>query len=200
MARPPAIHPVLYSLSSPMAAICRNESRYIAMTAPESMPDIRARIERAIQRVVRATAPLSPDQLLLPCLPDGWTVKDVLAHLTWWDQWLLATLPADEALDGPRILPPLFDQTSETQDSIDAMNAKVFAHYRSRSVADVLEGFAATRQRVAARVARLSEEDLFAPEGLSKQLGFPAAPLIQGIYEHYEEHADQLERLPFVSR
>lgn len=170
------------------------------MTAHESMPDIRARIDSAIQRVVHATAPLSPEQLLLPCLPDGWSVKDVLAHLTWWDQWLLATLPADEALDGPRILPPLFDEIPTTQDSIDAMNAKVFAHYRSRSVAEILEGFATTRQRIAARVARLSEDDLFDPEGFSKQLGFPAAPLIQGIYEHYEEHANQLERLPFVSR
>jgi hypothetical protein len=45
------------------------------------------------------------------------------------------------------------------------------------------------------RVSQLSEKDLYDPAGISALIGQPVAPLIHGIYEHYEEHAHEFERL-----
>ena len=41
------------------------------MDEPQTMEAIVARIERAMQRVIQAIAPLSPGQMLEPRLPDG---------------------------------------------------------------------------------------------------------------------------------
>ena len=44
------------------------------------------------------------------------------------------------------------------------------------------------------RVSQLSDKDLYDPEGISSIIGLSVAPLICGIYEHYEEHAHEFER------
>jgi hypothetical protein len=44
-------------------------------------------------------------------------------------------------------------------------------------------------------VSQLSDKDLYDPEGISSIIGLSVAPLICGIYEHYEEHAHEFERL-----
>jgi hypothetical protein len=165
------------------------------MSAPQTMAEIIARIERAMQRVVQAITPLSPAQMLEPRLPDGWSVKDVLAHLTWWDQWLLFTLPADQNAPGPPITPPLADQIPPTDDWADEMNAKVYAYNQSRKLSTIQAEFSATCSQLLLRVSQLSINDLDDPGGIAAVIGQPVAPLILGIYEHYEEHAHELEQL-----
>jgi uncharacterized damage-inducible protein DinB len=159
------------------------------------MPEIIARIERAMQRVVQAIAPLSPTQMLEPRLPGGQSVKDVLAHLAWWDQWLLYTLPADQSTSRTPIAPPLAEQIPATDHWADEMNAKVYAYNQPRELSTIQAEFAATRSQLLQRVSQLSIDDLYNPDGISAMIGQPVAPLILGIYEHYEEHAHELEQL-----
>src|SRR5262245_37675346 len=98
------------------------------MSAPQTIAEITTRIERAMQRVVQAIAALSPAQMLEPRLSDGRSVKDVLAHLTWWDQWLLITLPGDQNTLSTPITLPLVDEIPATDHWADEMNAKVYAY------------------------------------------------------------------------
>ena len=142
------------------------------MNEPQTMPELLDRIERAIGRVKQAIAPLSPAQMLEPRLEGGRSVKDTVAHLAWWDQWLLMTLPADQAGPGAPIALPLADQIPATGSWAEELNAKTLQ-----------------------RVSQLSLDDLYQPERLSAAIGQPAAPLVLGIYEHYEEHAHELEQL-----
>ena len=165
------------------------------MSAPDTMAGIIARIERAVQRVVQAITPLSPTQMLEPRLSEGRSVKDVLAHLTWWDQWLLFTLPADRNTSPPPIAPPLFDQIPLTDHWADDMNAKVYAYNQPRELSPIQAEFTATRNQLLQRVSQLSITDLDDPDGMAAVIGQPVAPLILGIYEHYEEHAHELEQI-----
>lgn len=165
------------------------------MSAPQTMPEIRARIEGSVQRVVHGLAHLSPDQMTEPRLEDGRSVKDMLAHLTWWDQWLLFTLPADPHATHTPSAPPLFDQIPKREHWADEMNATVAAYNQSRELQPILDEFTATYKQLLERVAHLSLDDLFDPNGMSLQIGQPVAPLILGIYEHYEEHAHELEQV-----
>src|SRR3954447_4121610 len=165
------------------------------MSAPPTMPEIITRIEQAMQRVTRAIAPLSPTQMLEPQLSDGHSVKDVLAHLAWWDQWLLFTLPADQNTPQAPIAPPLMDQIPATSEWADEMNANVHAYNQARDLSIIQAEFTATRDRLLQRVSQLSLDDLYNPEGIATVIGQPVAPLVLGIYEHYEEHAHELEQL-----
>lgn len=164
------------------------------MSEPQTIADIVTRSERAMQRVAAAVDRLSPAQMLEPQLSGGRSVKDVLAHLTWWDQWLLFTLPADQSAPGTTVAPPLFDQIPAAGAWADEMNAKVFAYYQARDLSTIQAEFTATCARLLQRVSQLSLDDLYNPDGIAAQIGQPVAPLVLGIYEHYEEHAHELEQ------
>lgn len=165
------------------------------MSVPHTMTEVITRIKQAMQCVIQAVTPLSPAQMLEPRLSDGHSVKDVLAHLTWWDQWLLFTLPADQHTPHPPITPPLVDHIPPTNDWADEMNAKVYAYNQPRALSLIQAEFTATGNQLLERVSQLSITDLYNPDGISAVIGQPVAPLVLGIYEHYEEHAHELEQL-----
>ena len=165
------------------------------MAVPHSFTEIVTRIERAMQRLTQAIDPLSPAQKLEPRLPDGRSVKDVLAHLTWWDQWLLVTLPANQNTPVQPIILPLADQIPATDHWADEMNAKVRIYNQGRELSVIEAEFAAVRKQLFERVSQMSIDDLYDPDGMSAIIGQPVAPLILGIYEHYEEHAYELEQM-----
>ncbi|MFN8487096.1 MAG: ClbS/DfsB family four-helix bundle protein [Caldilineaceae bacterium] len=160
-----------------------------------TMSEILPRIEHAMHRVVQALTQLTPDAMIEPRLAGGRSVKDVLAHLTWWDQWLLFTLPADPTTSQTPVKPPLFDQIPEGNEWAEEMNAKVFAYNQPRALATIQAEFAATCEQLLQRIAHPSIADLYAPDGMTVRIGQPVAPLILGIYEHYEDHAHELEQL-----
>lgn len=74
------------------------------------------------------------------------------------------------------------------------MNARVHAYNQPRDLETILAEFNTAREQLVRRVAPFSLDDLYNPDGISAQIGQPLAPLVLGIYEHYEEHADELER------
>lgn len=165
------------------------------MTTPQTIAEIVERSEHAMQRVAQAIAPLSSAQLLEPRLPGDRSVKDVLGHLTWWDQWLLHTLPPDPNGSYPSMPLPLAEQIPPTNDWAHEMNAKVHSYTQTRDLATIQAEFTVTCKQLLERVSHLTIDDLYNAEGLSARIGYPAAPLILGIYEHYEEHAHEFEQL-----
>lgn len=164
------------------------------MTPQTPIAEILPRIERAIGRVVQAVSSMPPARTHEPLLGEGRSVKDVLGHLAWWDQWLLVTLPPAPDAPARTLTLPLFDQIPTTQDWADDMNAKVLAYNKPREFSAIWGEFTATLDLLRSRVSQLSDEDLYDPAGIASMIGQPVAPLICGIYEHYEEHAHELER------
>ena len=165
------------------------------MSNRQTIEQILPRIERAIQRVLQSVTHMSPAQIHEPRLAGGRSVKDVLGHLTWWDQWLLITLPPAPGAPALTTPLPLSDQIPPTNDWADEMNAKVLAYNKSREFSEIWGELTATCDLLVRRVSQLSDEDLSDPAGLAAIIGQPVAPLICGIYEHYEEHAEELEQL-----
>lgn len=165
------------------------------MDTPQTIPELVTWIEQAMQRVTTAINSLSPVQMQAARLADGRSVKDVLGHLTWWDQWLLVTLPTDQNTPATPITLPLADQIPPGDHWADEMNAKVLRYNQPRTLAAIQAEFTATCNHLLQRVAQLTTADLYDVQGLTAHIGQPAAPLILGIYEHYEEHAHELEQL-----
>ena len=111
------------------------------MSTQPTMTEILPRIEQSIQRVVQTVTTLPPAARLEPLLPGERSVKDVLGHITWWDQWLLLTLPPAEGEPAPAITLPLADQIPPTDHWADEMNAKVLLYNKPRDFAPIWTNF-----------------------------------------------------------
>lgn len=135
---------------------------------------------------------LTEAQIGAPKLDDGWSIKDVVAHLMAWQQVTNARLRAalrDEEPDfgnWPEGLDP------ESEDDLDAINAWIFAAHHERSWGSIYQDWRSGFQRVLDTARSV-------PNSVLMELGrfawLPDTPLIavlQGTYEHHDEHWDWL--------
>src|SRR5512144_2221590 len=94
--------------------------------------------ERVLQRLAAewdslldSYAGLSEAELLEPGVTAAWSVRDIIAHVTWWEEEALTHLPLIVA--GGR--PPRY---SVTYGGIDAFNARMTEQRKALSLAEVL--------------------------------------------------------------
>lgn len=131
-------------------------------------------------------APLSEEQMTIPAVNGPWSVKDNIAHLTAWHDYLLNQLQG--VIDGekpPKFMPGL---------SEDEINEGFYQQNKDRPLAEVMADFRLSYQRILAAVQSISEEALNAPFPWRKN-GNAAWGLIAGnTYEHYEEHGNIIRR------
>lgn len=132
-------------------------------------------------------APLSEEQLTTPNVNGDWSVKDNLAHLTAWHEYLLSRLQAlREGGTPPEWMPGL---TTE-----DEINERIYQQNKDRPLADVQTDFRASFERVLDAIEALSEEQLNAPFPWSSS-GNPVWGLVAGnTFGHYEEHGNIIRR------
>ncbi|HEU4784149.1 MAG TPA: maleylpyruvate isomerase N-terminal domain-containing protein [Ktedonobacterales bacterium] len=117
------------------------------------------------------------EEIVQPGRFGAWSVKDMLAHITFWEQRLIAYVNgATESL-----VQPDEDETV----AIDRINAEVLAAHRDRRLAEVRAAFDASYQQTLALAESLSAEDL-ANEALYGLLA-------GDTFEHYREHIEMLE-------
>src|SRR5579884_3401160 len=96
---------------------------------------------------------LSEAQMLMPEVNGSWSVKDNIAHLTAWQDYLISHLEGLLAgKEPPEFLPGL---TSE-----DEQNEQLYQQNKHRPLAEVLSAFRASYRRAYVAVQALSEEAL----------------------------------------
>ena len=155
-----------------------------------------SRIEAAHARFLHAIARLTDAQLQAPVLENGWSVKDVLAHLAFWDGRLLHAVnpqPGPEGGPPSRLAPPLIADIPYDEQWLATVNARIYALNRARTLADVRAEFDATRRHLLRTAAALSPQAVADLDGLTAPLGEPFSTMLLGAYGHYEEHAEELE-------
>jgi uncharacterized RmlC-like cupin family protein len=123
-------------------------------------------------------------------LPSGWSVKDLVAHITFWERALLDRLEAVAA--GRAISAPAYPIDAD----VDATNARVQAEHSSQSW-DVLHfDFAEVHRRMTELVARLDDADLFDPTRAQALIGVEEYTVADRIYaettEHFGEHTAEI--------
>ena len=128
-------------------------------------------------------APLSAVQMAQP-LADGWSVKDVLAHITVWEGLLVEWLGALATGTPPATpVPP-------TREAVDRLNAAHHTAAQARPLPMVLTAFHRSFGRVLQTVDALPVgADLETPLPQPWAEGVPLGQLIaENTYEHYQEH------------
>ncbi len=126
-------------------------------------------------------ASLSEAQMLTPEVNGPWSVKDNIAHLAAWQDYLHEQL--EGLLTGKE--PPSFLPGLTTEDE---QNEALYQQNKNRPLAEVLAAYRASYQRVYTTVQALSEEALNAPLPWRAN-GNPVWLSIAGnTYGHYQEH------------
>ena len=120
----------------------------------------RSRIDRLIAKVETAWAGfhesyagLSDEELLVPGVTGAWSVRDLIAHVTWWDAEAITHLPM--VLEGGT--PPRY---SVTYGGIDAFNALKTEETRDLSLDAVRHEAEATHARLLAYLRSVPPERL----------------------------------------
>jgi hypothetical protein len=133
------------------------------------------KLEHAWTTFRESYAGLTNGQLTEPGVTGDWSVKDILAHVSWWEEEALKHLPL--ILQGGR--PPRY---SVLYGGIDAFNARMTEQRRGLALSEVLRHLDETHLRLVAYVQNAPEEQLVSENRFRRRLRLDT-------YSHYPIHA-----------
>jgi hypothetical protein len=125
-------------------------------------------------------AGLSDAELLEPGVAGSWSVRDVIAHVTWWEEEALTHLPL--ILAGGR--PPRY---SVTYGGIDAFNAKMTERKKDLPLSEVLRQRDDTHRRLIALIESAPDDQVTAETRFRRRLRLDT-------YGHYPKHAQAIRK------
>jgi len=133
------------------------------------------RLDAAWKAFEESYAGLSDAQLMKPGVTGDWSVRDILAHVTTWEEEALTHLPL--VLAGGT--PPRY---SARYGGIDAFNVRMTKQKRSLSLSEVRAQLAATHGRLVGFIQSAPEHQLFGETRFRHRLRLDT-------YGHYPLHA-----------
>ena len=134
-----------------------------------------ARLDVAWRDFEASYAGLSDAELLVPGVTGAWSVRDIIAHVTWWEEEALEHLPL--VLDGGR--PPRY---SVRYGGIDAFNALMTERRRHLPLAAVLRQHDEVHARLLAYLGTVPGALLARESRFRRRLRLDC-------YGHYPKHA-----------
>jgi hypothetical protein len=132
---------------------------------------------------------LSARQMAEEEVEAGWTVKDILAHITVWERRMLRWM--NETLDGikPDMLPD-----GMTWDDLDRWNEETYLEDKNRPLKEILLEYSSALPKILEIVEKASEEELISPERFAWRKGTPLWEMVaSNTFWHYGEHREQIE-------
>jgi hypothetical protein len=133
------------------------------------------RLDSAWNDFEESYAGLSEAQLMIPRVTGEWSVRDIIAHVTWWEEEALKYLPVIRAGGAsPRY--------SVTYGGIDAFNAMMTEQRSGLSLAEVLRQHDAVHARLIDYVTAAPKELFTRETRFRRRLRFDT-------YGHYPVHA-----------
>ncbi len=142
----------------------------------QRMTDTRDRLWRAIEG-------LTAEQMVQPGVNGEWSVKDILAHMAFWEERCLNRLRLVVAgrLDQIQYINP---------DEVDGINYRAWQERREWTLDRVVTRLKAVREELVAALAVLTDEQLTA-----SPTQIPVWQMIAvDTFEHDEEHISQILR------
>jgi hypothetical protein len=133
------------------------------------------KLDKAWMEFKESYAGLSDARLTEPGVVGDWSVKDILAHVTWWEEEALKYLP----LIIQQGTPPRY---STQYGGIDAFNALMTERRQDLSLAGVLQQQQETHRRLVDYLESVPEEQFTRETRFRHRLRLDT-------YRHYPEHA-----------
>jgi uncharacterized protein (TIGR03083 family) len=165
-----------------------NPNEYTHM--PRDKAELIERIQREWSALEQIIAQVDKEQMNRPDA-GGWSVKDNLAHLTVWEDFMrlyhLQNRPPHEVLQLDK---QMFEQLDE-----DGLNRVLHQRYQNRSIDDVLTDLRRSHAQVLTDLEQLSYNDLMKPHYPDDPEARPLIGWVTGnTYEHYQEHRATIQK------
>jgi hypothetical protein len=138
------------------------------------------RLDKAWEAFKESYAGLSDAQLMEPGVTGAWSVRDILAHVTTWEEEALKHLPI--ILEGGTPL-----RYSAGYGGIEAFNAQMTEQKRSFSLSEVLRQLDRTHRELIAFIQGVPEDQLIRETRFRRRLRLDT-------YGHYPKHAEGIWR------
>jgi hypothetical protein len=138
------------------------------------------RLDKAWAAFKDSYAGLSQSDILEPGVTKAWSVRDIIAHVTTWEEEALTHLPA--ILDGRR--PPRY---SVAYGGIDAFNALMTTKKAGLSLAEVYHQQEEIHRQVIDAVVRVPDGQLTHETRYRRRLRLDT-------YNHYPRHTEAIRR------
>jgi hypothetical protein len=138
------------------------------------------RLETAWKALEASFAGLSETEMMQPGVSGAWSVKDILAHVTSWEEEALKYLPL--ILAGEKT-----PRYASMYGGIDAFNAQVTEQRRSMSLAEVLHQRIAIHCKLIDFIGGVPEEQLAYETRFRHNLRLDT-------YRHYLQHAEAIRK------
>lgn len=151
--------------------------------------DLISALEESHKQILDQIAEFSDEQMAALETSDGWSVKDILAHLVRWEAELIKLLW--QLSQGQRPTTIHF-----TGASVDETNARWLVEDRDRPLERILEDFSGIRRQTIRRVEAFSEDELNDKQRFRWLQGKSLAEWVaEDTFEHDGEHLSQLKAL-----
>jgi uncharacterized damage-inducible protein DinB len=155
------------------------------METPSTVPQFLETIQHARNKWNALIEPIDKSNMTLPGVAGAWSLKDIIAHITWHERQMVGLIQA-HALVGSDLwnLPT------------DERNAAIYDEVKDLPLEQVLEESAKVYEQLVEVLLSFSDEDLVNPED------FPGMPpdwqpgniIAQNTFEHYQQHIPDVQR------
>jgi uncharacterized damage-inducible protein DinB len=132
-----------------------------------------------------ALADLDRSKMETPVEKGTWSVKDIIAHVTWFEREMVDLLNSRTLIGS--------DLWNLPQDE---RNAAIYKENRNRQLSEVLAEASQVYQRMLAEVENLTNEELNDPKRFKNmpEDWLPWEIVAQNTYEHYDAHLPDIEK------
>jgi len=134
---------------------------------------------------------ISTEQITAPNRIANMSIKDIIAHLTAWQQVTVARLEAARKNRTPEYpgWPPELDINA---DDVDKINAWIYTTYQERPWSSILKEWQERYLHVLILAQVSSEKNLMSAGKYAWLKEYPLSAVLLGTYEHHEEHREAL--------
>jgi len=165
------------------------------------------KIEASWNDLFEHVTKLGPGGLLLAA-PDGWAVKDHLAHVAAWEHSLLGLLEGRDRLAAMGVVGPVEKEpiaiyvsaAEDVPDNTDVINAAVQKLHANETPEQILKYFRESHAALMHTLGKLSDADLKKPyahyQPNDAEVTQPVSDWVAGnTWEHYAEHIGWIDQL-----
>jgi hypothetical protein len=150
-----------------------------------NVSELTALIRATSTRLELLLAQLSVAEINQPGAVGVWSVKDVLAHIAFWERYAVNTLKSVARGETPLL---------SADDETERKNASVVAQYYQRSLAAVIADWQQAREDLLEAIEDLEDADLNDPDRFHWSEGRSLLDRIAGnSFEHEQEHIEQIQ-------
>jgi hypothetical protein len=160
------------------------------MDKPKSKTELLRAIRAERRKLEAGLKGISDPDMVRAPKPGAWSIKDILAHISAWDDTFVRWYQA--GLKGGKVDKPNFNRPGV----LTEVNRQIYEANKDRSLDDVRAGFESSYERMLKVVASIPEEDIFARgrfawTGTGKLLTY----ITSNTTLHYPGHQTMIEAL-----